>query len=121
MKSSRSGNHWPWPPVNRRWALVYNGRVTPKEKLTEAIEKFFRRVKEEGRLPDDLPVPKYRRWTGLEPVPCDDFQVEYAGSVRQEAECLRVKDATLEALRRFLGFAVDEQSEVLRVHRLPGA
>ncbi len=84
----------------------YDGRMTPGEKLTKAIEEFFRRTKNQERLPDDLSVPKYRMWTGPEPIPCDDYRVEYVGGVREEAERLRLKDPNLEVLRRSLDFAL---------------
>ena len=89
--------------------------MTPEDKLAKAGEVFFRRTKDEKGLPDDLSVPKYRIWTGLQPIPCDDYRVEYAGGIREEAERLRENDPTLEALRRLLDFAVDEKSKVLRV------
>jgi hypothetical protein len=97
---------------------VYDGCMTPEEELSKAMEAFFRRTKEDRRLPDDLLVPKYREWTGPEPVPCDDYRVQYEDGIRKEADNLRLRDSTLQALRRFLDFAVDEKSKVLRVFRL---
>jgi hypothetical protein len=94
--------------------------MTSKDKRTKAVEEFFRRVKEEGQLPDDLSVSKYSQWTGtgLEPVPCHDYRLEYEGRVREEAERLRAKDASLQALLGSLDFALDQESQVLRVFRL---
>jgi hypothetical protein len=92
--------------------------MTPEEKLSRASGIFFRRTKEDRRLPDDLSVRKYGDWTGLEPVPCDDYRVQYEDGIREDADRLRLQDATLEELRRFLDFAIDEKSKVLRVFRL---
>jgi hypothetical protein len=93
--------------------------MTHEDRETMAIEEFFRRTKDEGRLPDDLYVPKFRRWNGakLQPMPRYHCQVEYAEGVREEAEQRRREDATLEALRGFLDFTLDEESNVLRVCR----
>ena len=78
---------------------------------------FFRRTKEDRRLPYDLSVPKCLKWTGLEPILCDDYRVEYVGDIREGAEHLRQEDATLETLRGSLDFALDEELKVLRVCR----
>jgi hypothetical protein len=82
--------------------LVYNGGMKPEDKLIRAKGVFFSHTKEDRGLPDDLSVPEFRHWTGLEPVPCDDYHVDYDDGIREKAGRLRVKDPRLEALRRLL-------------------
>lgn len=85
-----------------------------------AIEEFFRRVREDGRFPDDVWVREYRTWTGTgpEPMPQCHYEVKYEDDVREEGEHLRRKDATLATLRDFLDFSLDGGSKVLKVRRL---
>jgi hypothetical protein len=90
--------------------------MTHEDKTRMAVEVFFQQTEKEPKLPYDLWVPIVIDWRGLEPVPCDHYQVEYMDGVREEAEQRCREDATLEALRGFLDFALREESKVLRVY-----
>jgi hypothetical protein len=90
--------------------------MTHEDKTRMAVEVFFEQTKREGKLPYDLWVPIVIDWRGLDPAPCDHYQVEYTDGVREEAEPRRREDATLEALRGSLDFALREESKVLRVY-----
>jgi len=91
--------------------------MKPEQKLAKAREVFFQRAEKERQVPYDLSVPKCDKWSGseLEPIPCDDYRIECAEGVREEAEHLLQQDVTLESLRRSLDFALDERSKVIRV------
>jgi hypothetical protein len=71
--------------------------------LPRAEAAFFRYVEQQRRLPYDLSIPKYDRGEPLKPIDCLDCKLAYPEGVA-EIERLRIQDASLNLLRRFLSF-----------------
>lgn len=82
------------------------------ERLAHLKEEFIKRMSE---MPNELAVPRYSRWDGLEPVPMVDYQVKYEGDAAMILRGALNGDQTLYPLRRKLKFQVVEESQLLVV------
>lgn len=85
-------------------------------RFSQLVNAFLKEITE---VPNDLFVPKYQRWVGLEPMEQVHYTVKYhtdAASVLQRAAG---RDQFLYPLQRRLKFRLDEKNRELHVHLIP--
>ena len=83
-------------------------------------QETMNRVKEvlSGRLTDvprDISVPKYSRWEGPEPIPQENFQIEYHGEAANVLRRVGNRDQHLFPLGTAVRIDVDLNQHVAHV------